>query len=192
MPWTDHELRRDIIWKGRIVEKLKKRILYSREMIDRRVKDLADEISNDLDGKDVVLVGVLKGAFIVLADLTRYLRIPHTIDFVRLASYGSESVSSGKITISKDIETGIEGKDVVVVEDIIDTGITLAFLKERLEKKRPHSVRICTLIDKKQRRQVSIDADYVGFDLDEGFVVGYGLDFDEKFRCLPDIYVVEE
>ncbi|MBW2599375.1 MAG: hypoxanthine phosphoribosyltransferase, partial [Deltaproteobacteria bacterium] len=106
--------------------------------------------------------------------------------------YGSGSVSSGSITLSKDIETDIEGKEVIIVEDIIDTGITMAFLRERLEEKNPDSIRICTLIDKKQRREVPIDADYVGFDLDEGFVVGYGLDFDERFRCLPDIYVIEE
>lgn len=171
---------------------LKKKVLYSKETIDRRVKALADTISRDLEGKEVVLVGVLKGAFIILADLTRRLKIPHTVDFVRLASYGSGSVSSGNITLSKDIETDIEGKEVVIVEDIIDTGITMAFLRERLEKRRPASIRICTLIDKKQRREISIDADYVGFDLDEGFIVGYGLDFDEKFRCLPDIYMIEE
>ena len=171
---------------------LKKKVLYSKEIIDIRVKELADAISRDLEGKEVVFVGVLKGAFIILADLTRKLKIPHTVDFVRLASYGSGSVSSGSITLSKDIETDIEGKEVIIVEDIIDTGITMAFLRERLEEKNPGSIRICTLIDKKQRREVPIDADYVGFDLDEGFVVGYGLDFDERFRCLPDIYVIEE
>lgn len=171
---------------------LKKKILYSKETIDKRVKDMADAISRDLEGKDVVLIGVLKGAFIILADLTRQLKIPHAVDFVRLASYGSGSVSSGNVTLSKDIEADIEGKEVVIVEDIIDTGITMAFLRERLEEKRPNSIRICTLIDKKHRREVPIDADYVGFDLDDGFVVGYGLDFDERFRCLPDIYVIEE
>ncbi len=156
------------------------------------MKDLADAISRDLKGKEVVLVGVLNGAFIFLADLARYLKVPHKVDFTRLASYGSGLVSSGSITVTKDIETDIEGKEVVIVEDIIDTGITMAFLRERLEKGRPASIRICTLIDKKRRRETSIDADYVGFDLDEGFIVGYGLDFDERFRCLPDIYVIEE
>lgn len=171
---------------------MRKKILYSKEVIDRRVKDLADAISRDLKGKEVVLVGVLNGAFIFLADLARYLKVPHKVDFTRLASYGSGLVSSGSITVTKDIETDIEGKEVVIVEDIIDTGITMAFLRERLEKGRPASIRICTLIDKKRRRETSIDADYVGFDLDEGFIVGYGLDFDERFRCLPDIYVIEE
>lgn len=169
-----------------------KRLLYSREIIDRRVKELAGAISCDLAGRDVVLIGVLKGAFIFLADLVRHLTIPHTVDFVRLASYGSGSVSSGKITFSKDIETDIEGKDIVIVEDIIDTGISIAFLRERLEERRPDSVRICALIDKRQRRERAVTADYVGFALDEGFIVGYGLDFDEKFRCLPEIYVIKE
>jgi hypoxanthine phosphoribosyltransferase len=170
---------------------LRKKILYSKEVIDQRVKDLADAISRDLEGKEVVLVGVLNGAFIFMADLARYLKVPHSVDFTRLASYGSGLASSGSITVTKDIETDIEGKEVVIVEDIVDTGITMAFLRERLEKRRPASIRICTLIDKKQRREASIDADYVGFDLDEGFIVGYGLDFDERFRCLPDIYVIE-
>ena len=174
------------------MKELKKRILYPREIIAGRVKGLAEEISHDLEGKEVVIIGVLKGAFIILADLTRCMKIPYVVDFVRLASYGSGSVSSGTITLSKDIETDIEGKEVVIVEDIVDTGITIAFLRKRLEEKKPNSVRICTLIDKKQRRQISIDVASVGFDLDEGFVVGYGLDFDERFRCLPDIYVIEE
>jgi len=174
------------------VRALKKKILYSRKAVDRRVKELADTISHDFEGKEIVLVGVLKGAFIFLADLTRSLNIAHIVDFTRLASYGSGTVSSGKIAVAKDIETDIEGKDVLIVEDIIDTGITMAFLRERLEKKNPASIRICTLIDKKHRREVDITADYVGFTMGEGFVVGYGLDFDEAFRCLPDIYVIEE
>ncbi|MBW2630256.1 MAG: hypoxanthine phosphoribosyltransferase [Deltaproteobacteria bacterium] len=174
------------------MKELRKKILYPREVIDQRVKELADAISHDLEGKEVVLIGVLKGAFIFLADLARHLKISHSVDFTRLASYGSGLVSSGNITVTKDIETDIEGKEVIIVEDIIDTGITMAFLRERLEKRRPASIRICTLIDKKHRREIAIDADYVGFAVDEGFIVGYGLDFDEKFRCLPDIYVIEE
>jgi len=169
-----------------------KRLLYSKKTIDRRVKELADAISCDLEGRELVLIGVLKGAFIFLADLTRYLKIPHTVDFVRLASYGSGSVSSGNITFSKDIETDIEGKDIVIVDDIIDTGGSIAFLREKLEERRPGSIKVCALIDKKQRRKRAVTADYVGFALGEGFVVGYGLDFDEKFRCLPEIYVIKE
>ena len=176
--------------KGQTVEQ--KRLLYSKEIIDRRVKALAGEISSDLEGREVVLIGVLKGAFIFLADLARYLKIPHTVDFVRLASYGAGTTSSGNIIVTKDIETDIEGKDVVIVEDIIDTGASILFLQERLKEQHPSSIKVCALIDKKQRRERAVNADYVGFALDEGFIVGYGLDFDEKFRCLPAIYVIKE
>lgn len=170
---------------------INKRVLYSKETIEKRVQEIAKTLSDDYQGRDVVFICILKGAFIFLADLLRHLEIPHTIDFMRVASYGSGTVSSGKITITKDIETDIEGKDVVIIEDIIDTGITLAFLKDKLKEKTPRSLKICALLDKKARREVEIDADYVGFSMDEGFVVGYGLDFDEKFRSLPDIYVIE-
>jgi len=169
-----------------------KKLLYSKDIIDKRVKALASTNSRDLEGREVVLIGVLKGAFIFMADLARYLEIPHTVDFVRLASYGSGSVSSGDITFSKDIETDIEGKAVVIVEDIIDTGASITFLQGKLEERNPGSIKVCALIDKKQRRERTVNADYVGFALDEGFIVGYGLDFDEKFRCLPEIYVIKE
>jgi len=166
--------------------------VLDKETIEKLIDEMARRISADYAGRPLVLIGVLKGAFIFLADLTRSLNIAHIVDFTRLASYGSGTVSSGNITVAKDIETDIEGKDVLIVEDIIDTGITMAFLRERLEKKNPASIRICTLIDKQHRREVDITADYVGFTMGEGFVVGYGLDFDEAFRCLPDIYVIEE
>ncbi|MBW2674413.1 MAG: hypoxanthine phosphoribosyltransferase [Deltaproteobacteria bacterium] len=169
-----------------------KKLLYSKDIIDKRVKALASTISRDLEGREVVLIGVLKGAFIFMADLARHLEIPHTVDFVRLASYGSGSLSSGDITFSKDIETDIEGKAVVIVEDIIDTGASITFLQGKLEERHPGSIKVCALIDKKQRRERAVNADYVGFALSEGFVVGYGLDFDEKFRCLPEIYVIKE
>ena len=169
-----------------------KELLYSQEKIAERVKTLADLISRDLEGQEVVLIGVLKGAFIFLADLVRHLKIPHTVDFVRLASYGSRSVSSGEITFSKDVETDVEGKAVLIVEDIIDTGESIAFLQERLQERRPASIRVCALIDKRERRERAVTADYVGFEMEEGFVVGYGLDFNEKFRCLPEIYVIRE
>jgi hypoxanthine phosphoribosyltransferase len=168
-----------------------KKLLYSKEVIAGRVKDLAGRISRDHEGQEVVLIGVLKGAFIFLADLVRHVDIPHTIDFVRLSSY-TGSVSSGKITISKDVETDIEGKAVVIVEDIIDTGESMAFLRERLQERNPASVKVCVLIDKQERREKAVTADYVGFALKRGFIVGYGLDFDEKFRFLPEIYVIKE
>ena len=175
-----------------MVKDIKKRVLYSEESIDRRVRELADTLSLDYKGKDVVIVCVLKGAFIFLADLTRYLGISYVVDFVRLRSYGSQSESSGTVMVTKDIEVSVEGRDVIILEDIVDTGTTLVYLRDMLEKRNPASLKICTLIDKKERRVVKIDADYVGFDLDEGFVVGYGLDFDERFRCLPSVYVIEE
>ena len=170
---------------------MKKRVLYSQEIIRKRVQELADILSREYEGKDVVIVGVLKGAFIFLADLVRCMTIPHHIDFIRVASYGSGTVSSGKITITKDIESSIEGKDVLIVEDIIDTGITLSSLKGILDERKPKSLKICALVDKTARREVEIDADYVGFTMEDGFVVGYGLDCDEQFRSMPEIYVIE-
>lgn len=161
-------------------------------MIENRVKELADILSRDYEGKEVIFIGILKGSFIFMADLLRKITIPHITEFMRVASYGTGTVSSGKITITKDIETSIMGKDVVIIEDIIDTGITLDFLKDRLNERNPNSLKICALLDKTARREVKIDADYVGFTMEDGFVVGYGLDFDEKFRTLPDIYVIEE
>ncbi|HPC73759.1 MAG TPA: hypoxanthine phosphoribosyltransferase [Syntrophales bacterium] len=174
------------------MEQYRKKILYSREVIDRKVKELAAQISRDFSGKDLVVVGVLKGSFMFMADLIRAMTIPCTIDFIRVTSYGAATVSSGKIEIKKDIETAIAGRDVLVVEDIVDTGLTLAFLRDKFLERVPRSLRFCTLIDKKHRREVEFHSDYVGFDLDQGFVVGYGLDFDEKARYLPDVYVLEE
>ncbi|MBI4619329.1 MAG: hypoxanthine phosphoribosyltransferase [Desulfobacterales bacterium] len=168
-------------------------LLYSREEIARKVTDLANQISKDYDDKEVILICILKGAFIFLSDLIRSLRMPLKIDFVRLASYGSQTRSSGDIRITKDIELSIEGKDVVVVEDIVDTGLTTSYFIERLKAKNPNSLRLCALIEKKERREVNIEADYVGFILEEGFIVGYGLDFDERYRHLPEIYrIVQE
>lgn len=178
--------------KGVHVQNIPKKILYSRDLISQRVCQIAKDISRDYENREVVIVCVLKGAFVFLADLTRCLDMSFSVDFIRLASYGSGTASSGRITVSKDLETPVEGKDVLVVEDIVDSGLTLAFLKERLLKQNPRSIKICSLIDKKSRREVTIDVDYVGFTMDDGFIVGYGLDYDEKFRCLPDIYVIEE
>lgn len=170
----------------------RKRILYDKERIDRRVKELAKIISRDYEGRDLVLVGILKGAFIFLADLSRSLSVPHSLDFARLASYGSQAQSSGIIEIKKDIEMPLEGKDVILVEDIVDTGTTLAFFQKKILQRNPRSVKICALIDKKERREVECNAHYVGFSVERGFIVGYGLDFNEKYRYLPDIYIIDE
>ncbi len=174
------------------MEKLNMKVLFSRDEINRVVRGLAEQISRDYEGKDLVVVCVLKGAFMFLADLVRHLKGPCVIDFIRLASYGSGTTTSGKVMVTKDIETAITGKDVLVVEDIVDTGITLDFLVKKLQEQKPASLRVCTLVDKKHRRKIEFKADYVGFDLDKGFILGYGIDFDEKARYLPDIYVMEE
>lgn len=164
--------------------------LLSREQIASIVKDLADQISKDYREKELVLVCILKGAFMFLSDLIRHLQLPVQIDFVRLASYGAGTKTSGRIEITKDIEISIEGKDVLIIEDIIDSGRTLQFLRDRLSLSNPRSVKICALLDKKARREVKIEADYLGKEIDNVFVVGYGIDFNETFRHLPEIYYV--
>ncbi len=164
--------------------------LISREQIASIVRDLASRISGDYGQKELVLVCVLKGAFMFLSDLVRHLQMPVQIDFVRLASYGSGMKSSGRIEITKDIEVSVEGKDVIIVEDIIDSGRTIKFLKERLALSKPRTVKVCTLLDKKARREVEMEADYVGKEVDDVFIVGYGIDFNEAYRNLPQIYYV--
>jgi hypoxanthine phosphoribosyltransferase len=171
---------------------VKKEILISKPEIDDRVQRLADEISRDHEGKELVLIGILKGAFVFMADLIRCLRIPCEVDFVRLASYGAGTVSSGNIMITKDIETPIRGRDVIIVEDIVDTGLTLSFLVDKLKEREPESLKVCVLLDKKERRKVPFEAEYVGFDIPDRFVVGYGLDFNEMYRFLPDVCAIEE
>ena len=170
------------------MEEYRLNLLFSREQIASIVKRLAEQISEDYGQKELVLVCILKGAFMFLADLIRHLCFPVQVDFVRLASYGAGMESSGVIKITKDIETTIEGKDVLIVEDIIDSGRTLQFLKDRLALANPRSVKICALLDKKSRREVEIEADYLGTDVDNVFVVGYGIDSNEAYRNLPEIY----
>ena len=174
------------------MEDLQKTILFSHAQIETRVRELAHEISRDYEGRELIVIGVLKGAFIFMADLIRCLRVPCVIDFARLASYGTGSASSGKVVLTKDIETSIRGRDVLVVEDIVDTGLTLSYLMNWFRERDPRSLRVCALLDKRGRRKVKFDADYVGFAIDDGFVVGYGLDFNEKARFLPNIYVIQE
>lgn len=167
------------------------RLVYSREDIAAAVQRLANAISDDYAGHDLLLVVVLKGAFIFAADLVRSLSIQHQIDFVMLSSYnGTES--TGRVTISKDIEMPLAGRNVLVVEDIIDTGITLDFLCQHLAGKGPNSVKVCTLIDKRERRRVDIAADYAGIACNHGFLIGYGLDMDGYYRELEAIYEVAD
>ena len=168
-----------------------KRCLISREDIARRVEELADKISRDYAGRDLVMVGVLKGAFIFLADLVRALPFPVEVDFVRLKSYGTGTTSSGKIKVTKDVEEILKDRDVIIVEDIVDLGLTLDFLRKHLLSHQPRSLKICCLIDKRERRQVEVPLDYTGFVVEKGFLVGYGLDCGEKNRTWPEVYVLE-
>jgi hypoxanthine phosphoribosyltransferase len=169
-----------------------KKIIISREAIANRIKELAAQISRDYADKNPLLVGILKGAFIFLADLARALDFPVQVDFVRLRSYGAGTKTSGEVHITKDVETVIKDRHVLVVEDIVDAGLTLDFLLNHLASYQPASLKICCLIDKKERRQVEVPIDYVGFPIEKGFLVGYGLDSGEKFRTLPDVYEIVE
>jgi len=172
------------------MEKYQLHPLISREEIESIVKRLADQISKDYAGKELILICILKGAFMFLSDLIRHLRIPVKIDFVRLSSYGSKMRSSGQVEITKDIEVSIEGKEVLIIDDIIHSGHNLKFLKDRLSLSRPNSVKVCALLDKKARREVPIEADYLGKAIEDVFVVGYGIDVEESYRHLPEIYYV--
>ena len=168
-----------------------KEILIPRTEILRRVREIGDEISRDYAGEEILAIGVLKGAFIFMADLIRALSIPCQTDFMRAASYGAGSESSGKIVITKDIEIPIDGRNILIVEDIVDTGLTLRHIVDTLKSRNPKSIKVCTFLDKRKRRKVSLEADYVGFTMDGGFIVGYGLDFNEQYRSLPDLYVIQ-
>ena len=163
----------------------------SEEQIQARVAALARRINRDYAGREVILIGVLKGAFVFLADLSRRMKIPVKIDFVRAASYGTGTCSSGKVKLTKEPELSLKGKDVVIVEDIIDTGVTLKFLHRCLQARRPRSLTVATLLDKPSRRKVAFQADYVGFTIPDHFVVGYGLDCAEEHRNLRGIYIVK-
>jgi hypoxanthine phosphoribosyltransferase len=174
------------------MDKISKEILFSRDVIQKRVRELAGQISGDYEGRELIIIGILKGAFIFMADLIREINIPCRVDFTRLASYGAGSDSSGKVVMTKDIETSIKGRDILIVEDILDTGLTLQYLVGWLRERDPQSLKICVLLDKRKRRKVSFEADYVGFTINDGFVVGYGLDFNEKYRFSPDIYVIKQ
>ena len=168
-----------------------RQLVLSREQIRERVEQLAARITDDYTGTEPVLIGVLNGAFIFLADLVRSMAIPHHIDFIRVASYGHGSDSSGTIRLAKDVEFDLKRRHVLLVEDIVDTGTTLAWLRETFAEKLAASVRICALIDKKERRQTPVAIDYTGFTLKEGFLVGYGLDYAEQYRYLPEIYSLQ-
>jgi hypoxanthine phosphoribosyltransferase len=162
--------------------------VISNETIRNRVKELGDIITKDHAGNEIVVVGILKGAFIFMADLVRNINLNLELDFIRLKSYGAKTESSGTITLTKDVELDLTDKHIIVVEDIVDTGYTLQYLIEILKLHKAASIKICCLINKKERRRVEIDVNYVGFDISEGFLVGYGLDFNERYRHLNGIF----
>jgi len=170
----------------------KTKVLLSREEIAQKVKHLAGEVSRDYSGKTPLLICVLKGAVVFLSDLMRFLDIPVEIDFMAVSSYGKSTHTSGVVRILKDLEGSIEGKDVIIIEDIVDTGLTLDYLRENLLSRNPRSLKIAALLDKPERRKVQIEPDYRGFYIPDEFVVGYGLDFNEKYRNLPHISVLLE
>jgi hypoxanthine phosphoribosyltransferase len=167
-------------------------ILVSQRKIAATVKRLAAEIRHDYQDKNPILLGILKGSFIFMADLSRCLDIPLEVDFVRLSSYGSSTESSGSIKLVHDLACNIQGRHILIVEDLVDTGLTTSFLIDYLNKRSPASVKLCALADKPSRRKMDIRIDYLGFTLPDKFIVGYGPDWNEKYRNLPDICFIRE
>ncbi len=168
-----------------------KETLYSEEDILKRVKEISKEISKDYEGKDLLIVGILKGSVIFTSDLVKHIKIPCSLDFMAVSSYGNSTESSGVIKILKDLDEDIEGKHVLIVEDIVDTGITLSYLLEYLNVRKASSIEIVALLDKKARRKTDIEVKYVGFKIPDEFIVGYGMDYNEKYRNLPFIGILK-
>ena len=166
-------------------------ILLSSEQIQRRVREMGLQISRDYAGRKPLFIGVLKGACMFLSDLIRQVNLPIGLDFIALASYGSATESSGQVQLLKDVESSIEEKDIILVEDIVDTGLTLTYLVHNLQSRNPASLKVAALLSKLSRRQVAVTLDYVGFEIPDKFVVGYGLDFAQNYRNLPYVAVVK-
>jgi hypoxanthine phosphoribosyltransferase len=166
--------------------------LVSEDDLQRRVRELGEEISRDYDGRDLFLVGVLKGAIFFLSDLMRAIQVPCEVDFMAVASYGSSTDSSGVVRILKDLDATIEGRDVLIVEDIIDSGLTLSYLLRTLRAREPRSLEVCALLTKPDRRKVDLPIRYTGFEIPNKFAIGYGLDHAERYRNLPYVAVLEE
>lgn len=167
------------------------RVMLTEEEVDNRIRAIGEQISKDYAGKEVHLICVLKGGSFFMCELAKRITVPVSFDFMSVSSYGGDTVSSGHVKIVKDLDEPLMDKDVIIVEDIIDSGRTLSKLKELLQSRGPKSISICTLLDKPDRRVVDVDVDYVGFEIPDEFVVGYGLDYDQKYRNLPYIGVVE-
>ncbi len=166
------------------------KVLFTREEIGARVAELGRQISEDFAGESVILVGVLKGAAIFLSDLARHIELDSTFDFISVSSYGNQRQNSGEVKLLKDVDLSIEGKNVILVEDILDTGLTMSYLKKMILAHHPKAFRIAALLDKKCRREQPIEAHYVGYEIPDEFVVGYGMDYAERYRNLPDICVI--
>ena len=166
-------------------------ILFNRQEVEATVSRLAAEIGQDYHDRHPLLIGVLKGSFMLMADLIRHLDFPLEVDFIGLSSYGKGRQTSGKVKVVHELSTPIKGREVLVIDDIVDTGLTVSFLLDYLRKKKPASLKLCALTDKSSRRRVPVTIDYLGFTVPNKFIVGYGLDWDEKFRNLPDICFLE-
>lgn len=166
-------------------------VLISEKEVDERIEALGLEISKDYEGRQVHLICILKGGAFFMCELAKRIKVPVTIDFMSVSSYGGGMESSGVVKIVKDLDEPLEGKDVIIVEDIIDSGRTLSYLMEMMENRKPNSLALCTLLNKPDRRVTEVAVDYIGFDIEDKFVVGYGLDYDQKYRNLPFIGVVE-
>ena len=167
------------------------RVLFTEQELKDRVAEIAAQIDKDYAGKEPMLISVLRGSFIFMADLARSITLPCTVDFMAVSSYGAGTTSSGQVKITKDLSESIEGRDIIVVEDILDSGNTLSYLFQLLQARHPASVRLCTLLDKPSRRTKPVTADYTGFTVEDLFVVGYGLDYAEKYRNLPYIGILK-
>jgi len=165
-------------------------ILIDEDVLQTRIAELGEEISSDYSGRDLLLIGVLKGAVFFMSDLMRRLTVPCEIDFMAISSYGASTDSSGVVRILKDLDINIEGRHVLVVEDIIDSGLTLSYLMRNLEAREPASLAVCALMTKPERREIAVDVRYVGFEIPNRFVIGYGLDFAERYRNLPFVAVL--
>jgi len=167
------------------------RVLLNAEQLAKRIEEIGAEITADYAGKEILMIGVLRGAVVFMADLARAIKVPVAIDFMAVSSYGNGTSSSGVVRILKDLDEHIEGKHVLVVEDIIDSGLTLNYLLDNLKSRKPASLKLCTLLNKPERRKVQVNIDYNGFNVPDYFVVGYGLDYAEKYRNLPFIGILK-
>ena len=167
------------------------KVLFSEEQLKTRVQELAQQITRDYAGKEIMLIAVLRGSFIFMADLCRAIDLPCTLDFMSVSSYGKGSSSSGQVQITKDLSEDISGRHIIVVEDILDSGNTLSYLLKLLEQRKPASIRLCTLLDKPERRVKQVEVHYSGFSIPDAFVVGYGLDYAEQYRNLPYIGILK-